>query len=65
MENSGHTDAVGSDFENKKFSHDLAKEVMGYLLRKAIGSSRLAFHGNGESLAVATNDKEERRVLSR
>ncbi|MHC1707240.1 MAG: OmpA family protein [Bacteroidales bacterium] len=61
----GHTDNVGSEEYNLKLSENRAKVVYDYLLLKGINSSRITFHGYGESMPVADNSTDEGKKLNR
>lgn len=61
----GHTDNVGSDYDNLVLSQNRAKSVYEYLVANGISASRLGWKGYGESRPVATNDTEQGRALNR
>ena len=66
IEVEGHTDAIGSQDYNQRFSEDRAESVSTYLLRAGIGQDRiLAVRGFGKMKPVTTNDTPEGRQMNR
>lgn len=61
----GHTDNTGSAEHNLDLSTRRAAAVVKYLVDKGIDATRLASHGYGETMPVATNDTPEGRALNR
>ena len=67
---SGHTDATGSDEENRGLSTDRANAVLDYLMASGRGklnpyASYFCAAGYGETRPVASNDTEEGRAQNR
>ncbi len=61
----GHTDDVGSDESNHTLSHNRAKSVKDYLVKKGIDESRLKTTGYGEEKPVADNTTAAGRAKNR
>ncbi|MFN3402503.1 MAG: OmpA family protein [Cytophagaceae bacterium] len=61
----GHTDSDGNDDHNMKLSHNRAKAVVEYLVKKGIPEARLSFKGYGETKPIAPNDTPENKQLNR
>ena len=62
---SGHTDDVGTDFDNQKLSENRAKSVYDYLVANGIVATRLTYKGYGETKPIAPNNSDENRALNR
>lgn len=62
---SGHTDNIGSDAINQRFSERRANAVKKYLVSKGIDESRIVTTGLGESAPVDTNDTKAGRANNR
>lgn len=65
IEIQGHTDSVGDADYNYWLSHDRARSVMEYLIRKGIDPARLTYQGYGESCPIASNRTTEGRAKNR
>jgi OOP family OmpA-OmpF porin len=65
LEIGGHTDDQGSDAYNEKLSHDRAKAVADYLIKKKVDAGRLTWKGYGESKPLRPNASEEDRAINR
>ncbi|MEM9982274.1 MAG: OmpA family protein [Bacteroidota bacterium] len=66
IEIGGHTDNVGSAYQNKVLSQQRAEAVLTYITSKGIGRDRLKAVGYGEERPIASNDDEkEGRELNR
>ena len=61
----GHTDSTGSASHNQALSERRAKAVQDALAEMGIASERIATHGYGEALPVATNETAAGRQLNR
>ncbi|SFD12127.1 WD40-like Beta Propeller Repeat [Chitinophaga sp. CF118] len=61
----GHTDNVGSGYDNMILSENRAKAVLNYLVSKGISADRLEAKGYGESKPVGPNTTEAGRALNR
>lgn len=59
VEISSHTDAIGSDKTNLRFSQKRAEVVVKYLEKAGIESERLQSKGYGESVPLAPNTLED------
>ncbi len=65
VELGGHTDSQGDDDGNMSLSNRRASNVMNYLSRKGIESSRMVAVGYGENTPVESNDTAEGRAKNR
>ena len=65
IEIQGHTDSTGPADYNYWLSHDRAKAVMEYLIKKGIDPSRLTYQGYGETCPIASNRTPEGRAKNR
>ena len=63
IEIQGHTDDVGSDFDNLILSEKRAKAVYDYIIIKL--ENKLSYTGYGESKPLAPNESENGRELNR
>lgn len=62
----GHTDSVGSEYDNQILSEERAQSVIRYLVRKhGIEKQRLTMRGFGESRPMSSNGTEEGRAMNR
>ena len=61
----GHTDNVGTGFDNLVLSENRAKAVVAYLVSKGIAEDRLTAKGYGEAKPVGPNTTEAGRALNR
>jgi len=61
----GHTCNIWTEKYNMKLSHLRATEVMSYLVRRGVPSSRLSVNGYGLTTPSASNKTEEGRVANR
>ncbi|MDX5449132.1 MAG: OmpA family protein [Bacteroidota bacterium] len=61
----GHTDNVGADEDNRILSQNRARVVYEYLLQSGIPSSRMTYHGFGETRPIDDNSIEEGRAKNR
>lgn len=61
----GHTDIIGSDEYNENLSHQRAKAVVEYLVKKGIAQTRIYFKGYGRRLPIASNESEDGRSRNR
>ncbi|MBP5677079.1 MAG: OmpA family protein [Bacteroidales bacterium] len=61
----GHTDSIGSYEYNDRLSNYRASEVMGFMIRKGINSSRLSSKGFGERYPIESNSTEIGRYHNR
>lgn len=61
----GHTDNIGSDYDNLILSQNRAKSVYFYLINEGIDSDRLNFTGFGEQIPIASNQTDKGRALNR
>jgi len=57
VEIGAHTDGIGTESYNAKFSKSRAQAVYQYLVKQGIPNVRLAVMGYGESLPIAANEK--------
>lgn len=64
VEVGGHTNGLCDDDFCNDLSNRRAKEVMDYLIKNGIPSSRLSFKGYGKSKNIADNISEEGRKLN-
>lgn len=65
IEIGGHTDDVGTDFDNQKLSENRAKSVNDYLVANGITAARLSYKGYGETKPIAPNNTSDGRALNR
>lgn len=65
IEISAHTDNVGAPAYNQQLSEKRAQNLVDYLVKKGIASTRLQSKGYGDTKPVATNDTPEGRQLNR
>ncbi len=65
IEVAGHTDNVGDDAANLKFSQQRADAVRDFVIEKGIDAGRIESKGYGEGAPVETNDTEAGRALNR
>jgi flagellar motor protein MotB/Tfp pilus assembly protein PilF len=65
IEIQGHTDNIGSQPYNLQLSHNRAKAVYDYLIKKGINPELLKFKGYGSSMPVADNQTESGRSKNR
>lgn len=65
IEISAHTDNVGTSVYNQQLSEKRAQNLVDYLVKKGIASSRLQYKGYGDTKPVSTNDTPEGRQLNR
>ena len=65
IEIAGHTDNVGSDVINLRFSSDRASAVKDYIVSKGISSERIIAKGYGPTKPISSNDSEEGRRQNR
>ncbi|HEX7411731.1 MAG TPA: OmpA family protein [Bacteroidales bacterium] len=65
IEIGGHTDNEGTDAYNFQLSDARAKAVFDYLAAHGVATSRLTYHGYGETQPTATNVTPEGRALNR
>ena len=64
VEIGAHTDNVGTDEYNYKLSNQRALEVVKYLIKKGIGSTKLIAKGYGKSQAIiGTSDNAKNRRI--
>lgn len=61
----GHTDNVGSNYDNQILSEGRANAVRADLIQRGIDASRITAEGKGETEPVADNDTDEGRQLNR
>lgn len=61
----GHTDSIGSAEVNQRLSEQRAQTVANALTTMGVQQARLATHGYGFTMPVATNDTEEGRAKNR
>lgn len=61
----GHTDSIGSAAVNQRISEERARTVGGSLISMGVQSARIATHGYGYSMPLASNDTEEGRAQNR
>lgn len=61
----GHTDSQGNDGDNLKLSQARSEAVRDYLVKKGVGSGRLAPLGFGEARPIADNKSAEGRAKNR
>lgn len=61
----GHTDDVGSEYDNLALSQKRAQAVQNYLVNKGLNASRIFAKGYGESNPIASNETEQGRKLNR
>jgi outer membrane protein OmpA-like peptidoglycan-associated protein/Tol biopolymer transport system component len=61
----GHTDDVGSDYDNMQLSEHRAKAVVQYMVSKGVEEWRLQPKGYGETMPVAPNTTEAGRAENR
>lgn len=65
IEISAHTDNVGTPAYNQQLSEKRAQNLVDYLVKKGIASTRLQYKGYGDTRPVSTNDTPEGRQLNR
>ena len=65
IELSGHTDNQGSVLLNVQLSENRVKATKDYLVSKGIDKNRIKGKGYGGSKPIASNSKEETRMLNR
>ncbi len=61
----GHTDSIGTDEYNLKFSKLRAKKVMDYLIQKGILPNRIKYKGFGEHKPITSNKSIRDRAKNR
>jgi outer membrane protein OmpA-like peptidoglycan-associated protein len=61
----GHTDNVGSDEVNLRFSRQRAENVMKYLIDKGVSRQQLTFKGFGKAVPINDNSTEALRLANR
>jgi len=61
----GHTDNVGTEYDNLGLSKRRADRVMHYLMDKGIDANRLSAEGKGESAPIADNQSASGRQQNR
>ena len=62
----GHTDNIGSRFDNKKLSVQRARTVYNYLLNQNVSKDQLvSYYGYGEDKPIESNSTQEGRALNR
>ncbi len=65
FEVAGHTDAEGSDEDNRQLSMTRARAVVRYLISRGVPAASLAAAGYGESQPIADNATAEGRARNR
>ena len=61
----GHTDNAGNAEDNMTLSKNRAKVVYDYLVSNGITSSRMAWHGFGQTIPIASNSSEKSMAKNR
>jgi len=61
----GHTDSIGSDYNNRRLSQQRADTVRSYLVSRGVPSEQISAVGKGESTPVADNKSAEGRANNR
>jgi OmpA-OmpF porin, OOP family len=61
----GHTDSQGNDAYNLGLSKRRAGQVMQYLIKKGVASTRLESEGYGETQPIADNKSVQGRATNR
>jgi outer membrane protein OmpA-like peptidoglycan-associated protein len=56
---------MGSDAYNQKLSERRARAIVRYLKEHGVSESRLAYHGYGETMPIASNATEAGRETNR
>ena len=65
VELKGHTDAIGNDKRNLKWSQDRADNAKNYLIAKGINPNRITAKGCANKEPVSTDNTDEGRQLNR
>ncbi|MGR8929450.1 MAG: OmpA family protein [Gammaproteobacteria bacterium] len=61
----GHTDDVGSDYDNQRLSEARANSVANYLAQRGVNPSRISRQGLGETQPKVPNTSEGNRAINR
>jgi outer membrane protein OmpA-like peptidoglycan-associated protein len=61
----GHTNNIGSTYENQILSELRSKSVYDYLIFQNVKETQLSYIGFGESKPLYSNDNKEGRVKNR
>ena len=61
----GHTDAIGSEYNNGNLATDRCYAVRTYLISKNIPANRITVESLGESIPAASNSSDAGRALNR
>ena len=61
----GHTDNAGNPQDNMTLSKNRAKVVFDYLVSNGVSTSRMTWHGFGQTKPIASNSNEKSMAKNR